>query len=67
MSLAEELLADLEEDGYDDSEPMVVIQEETPHELQDNALIPKQTGIFCRIYYLHTIQEFIFFKYFCRF
>lgn len=45
MSLAEELLADLEEDGYDDDEPMVV-QEETPHELQDNTLIPKQTGIF---------------------
>ncbi|XP_060860771.1 U4/U6 small nuclear ribonucleoprotein Prp31 [Metopolophium dirhodum] len=43
MSLAEELLADLEEDGYDDSEPMVVIQEETPHNLPDNALIPKQT------------------------
>lgn len=44
MSLAEELLADLEEDGYDESEPMV-IQEEASHELQDNTLIPKQTGI----------------------
>lgn len=43
MSLAEELLADLEEDGYDDSEPMV-IPEDVSHELQDNALIPKQTG-----------------------
>lgn len=43
MSLAEELLADLEEDGYDDSEPMV-IQEEVSHELLDNTLIPKQTG-----------------------
>lgn len=45
MSLAEELLADLEEDGFDDSEPMI-IQEETSHELQDNALISKQTGIY---------------------
>lgn len=44
MSLAEELLADLEEDGYDDCEPMV-IQEEDSHELHDNALIPKHTGI----------------------
>lgn len=43
MSLAEELLADLEEDGHDDSEPMV-IEEEVSHELQDNTLIPKQTG-----------------------
>lgn len=59
MSLAEELLADLEEDGYDDSEPMVVIQEDTPHELQDNALIPKQTGIFCKTYYL-SIETNIF-------
>jgi len=61
MSLAEELLADLEEDGYDDSEPMVVIQEETPHKLPDNALIPKQTGIFCKIYCLHIIKKFSFF------
>lgn len=42
MSLAEELLADLE-DGYDDCEPMI-IQEEPSNELQDNTLIPKQTG-----------------------
>jgi len=55
MSLAEELLADLEEDGYDDSEPMVVLQEETPNTLPDNALIPKQTGIFCKINCLHII------------
>lgn len=45
MSLAEELLADLEEDGFDDGEPMI-IPEEIPHELQDNALIPKQPGNF---------------------
>jgi len=51
MSLAEELLADLEEDGYDDGEPMI-IQEEIPQELQDNTLVPKQTGIFCKIYCL---------------
>lgn len=44
MSLAEELLADLEEDGYDDSEPMI-IQEEASSELQDNAIVPKQIGI----------------------
>lgn len=44
MSLAEELLADLEEDGFDESEPMI-IQDETSHELPYNALIPKQTGI----------------------
>lgn len=43
MSLAEELLADLEEDGFDDCEPMVV-QEEVIPELPDDALIPKQTG-----------------------
>lgn len=43
MSLAEELLADLEEDGFDDSEPMI-IEEEASHDLQDN-LISKQTGI----------------------
>lgn len=44
MSLAEELLADLEEDGFDESEPMI-IPEDTPNELQNNTLIPKQTGI----------------------
>lgn len=44
MSLAEELLADLEEDGYDESEPMI-IQEETSDLLQNNSIIPKQTGI----------------------
>lgn len=60
MSLAEELLADLEEDGYDDCEPMV-IQEETPHELQDNALIPKQTGMFCKIYCLYIKHKLLFF------
>jgi len=49
MSLAEELLADLEEDGFDDDEPMI-IPEETPHELEENALIPKQNGNFYKIY-----------------
>lgn len=43
MSLAEELLADLEEDGFDESEPMI-IQEEVSNELSSNTLIPKQTG-----------------------
>lgn len=43
MSLAEELLADLEEDGYDESEPMIV-QEEISPELHNSALIPKKTG-----------------------
>lgn len=43
MSLAEELLADLEEDGYDDGEPMIV-QEEVSPEFHNSALIPKQTG-----------------------
>lgn len=55
MSLAEELLADLEEDGYDDGEPMVV-QEETTHELQDNALIPKQTGILLNILFIYNTE-----------
>jgi len=55
MSLAEELLADLEEDGYDDGEPMVV-QEETTHVLQDNALIPKQTGILLNILFTYNTE-----------
>lgn len=46
MSLAEELLADLEEDGFDESEPMIV-QEEVTNELTNNTSIPKQTGIIC--------------------
>lgn len=46
MSLAEELLADLEEDGYDDSEPMIIQEEDASCELQDNTLVPKQIGIF---------------------
>lgn len=45
MSLAEELLADLEEDGFDENEPMV-IQENVSHKLPDNTLIPKQIGNF---------------------
>lgn len=45
MSLAEELLADLEEDGYDDGEPMI-IKEEPFDELEEKAFIPKQTGIY---------------------
>lgn len=45
MSLAEELLADLEEDGYDDIEPMVV-EEEANDIPQDNALVLKQSGKF---------------------
>lgn len=45
MSLAEELLADLEEDGYDDSEPMI-IKEEPFDEVEENTFIPKQTGKF---------------------
>jgi len=65
MSLAEELLADLEEDGFDDGE-LMVIQEETPNELQENALIPNQTGNFYLIYYLHTHKK-LFFKSSCRF
>lgn len=44
MSLAEELLADLEEDGFDDGEPMI-IKEEASDELPDNSLVPKQIGI----------------------
>lgn len=44
MSLAEELLADLEEDGYDDNEPMI-IKEEPFDEIEENAFIPKQIGI----------------------
>lgn len=45
MSLAEELLADLEEDGFDENEP-IVLQENVPHKLPDNTLIPKQIGNF---------------------
>lgn len=45
MSLAEELLADLEEDGFDENEPMV-IQENISQKLPENTLIPKQIGNF---------------------
>jgi len=55
MSLAEELLADLEEDGYDDCEPMI-IQEEASHELQDNTLIPKQKGILLNIIFINKTR-----------
>lgn len=44
MSLAEELLADLEEDGFDESEPMIIQEEEASHDLQENVLVQKQTG-----------------------
>lgn len=44
MSLAEELLADLEEDGFDESEPMIVQEEEPSHDLQENVMVQKQTG-----------------------
>lgn len=42
MSLAEELLADLEEDGFDDCEPMLV-EEESNNKL-DDAPVFKKTG-----------------------
>lgn len=55
MSLAEELLADLEEDGYDDSEPMIIQEEDASCELQDNTLITKQIGIFKNILLLYNV------------
>jgi len=54
MSLAEELLADLEEDSYDDCEPMI-IQEEASHELQDT-LILKQRGILLNIIFINKTR-----------
>jgi len=60
MSLAEELLADLEEDGFDESDPMVM-QEDVAQELADNDLIPKQTGsdIIFETLYVYFIKYFI--------
>lgn len=58
MSLAEELLADLEEDGYDESEPMIV-HEEALQDLPNTSLIPKQTGTFKKMICNNTTHYLI--------